>query len=186
MTKLRPRLYLDIDNVLNSDRGFELAKKEQSELYQKIDKDLETNRHELHKLWDKEAVNNLKTILETINPDVYIHSNWRIWFELDDFKSFFNYWGLNSELIKGIVPRYRFTSERFHNLKWHIEGQRILEDDEKTCVDYVVIDDIDMRHIFEDMDVFKTRQVVPHESIGLSGENVKEVLEIFKKNKDRL
>lgn len=44
------------------------------------------------------------------------------------------------KIIKDTVPRYRFSSQRCHDLSWHIDGDRI-GSEEKAYSNYVVIDD---------------------------------------------
>lgn len=180
---VKPRLYLDIDGVLNSKVGDKEGIKKYPKEDALLKDNLLANKDLLHKFWYEPAVKALKYILDTSRPEIYIHSTWKNHFELKDLKKFFDNWGLDSTLIKGIVPQYKFSSERYHNLSWHIQGDRINEKEDKTPVhNYVVLDDLNMTHIFEDRDVFKTRQIVCDPEIGLTMEQAKEAVALFEKN----
>lgn len=179
---MKPRLYLDIDGVLNSKKGDVIASKKYPKENNLLDRNLLKHKDFLHLFWDKEAVDSLRLILETVKPEIYIHSTWKNHFKIPDFISFFKKWNLDSSLIKGIVPNYKMSSERYHNLSWHIDGDRIGSDEATPCKNYVVIDDIDMRHIFEDRDVFKTRQIVTDPDIGLTLDQAETAIKILSKN----
>lgn len=180
---MNPRLYLDIDGVLNSEEGDKIAEEKFPEEIKLLKENLLKHKYFLYKHWYEVAVNNLRTILEAVKPDVYIHSTWKNHFELGDFTTFFEFWNLDATLIRGIVPRYKFSSERYHDLSWHISGDRINADEEEPCTNYVVLDDLDMRHIFEDRDVFKTRQIATNPEVGLTAEDASRAIEILEKNR---
>ena len=179
---LKPRLYLDIDGVLNSTVGDQIAKKKFPEDMNLLAENLLAHKYLLYKHWHEPSVNALRHVLETIKPEIYIHSTWKNHFELEDFTTFFNHWNLDASLIKGIVPRYKFSSERYHDLSWHIGGDRIGDDDTIACHNYVVLDDIDMTYVFEERDVFKTRQLVCNPEVGFTQEQAEQAIALFKKN----
>ena len=176
----KPRLYLDIDYVLNSDQGFDYYKKQNSRDWKIFSENQYKNRDLAYKFWDKNAVNNLKKLIKSVDLDIYIHSNWKRFFELDDFKQFFDYWKIDSSRIKGIVPQYKLSSERYHDLSWHISGDRIQTEDKAPCKNYVIIDDYDMTDIFVERGIFKD-QIVTNPKTGLTEENVKQAIKLLKK-----
>jgi len=174
---MNARLYLDIDGVLNSDHSYKQGKEKYPREYQLIAADMIKYKRFLVKFWGKEAVNNLKILLDEISPDIYIHSTWKHHFSLNKFKQFFKQWNLNDELIKGIVPQYKFSSRRCHNLSWHIQGERIKGKDEKHCHNYVILDDIDLTNTFPEF--FSEHQVVVNSGIGLTNEDAQYAINLF-------
>lgn len=180
----KPRAYLDVDGVLNSDVGNKIASEKYPEDDKLLSENLLKHKHLLYKWWYPEAVTNFRRILETIKPEIYIQSTWKNHFELKDFREFFEYWNLDHTLIKDIVPRYKFSSERFHDLAWHIDGKRIGSDNVAPCYNYVVLDDMDMRYVFEDRDIFKTRQVCTNPEFGITKEDADLAIHLFESNRE--
>lgn len=163
---MKPRIYLDIDHVLNCDQGNRLAKmKFPAEWSQYISAPY-PNRHLAHKFWHKPCVDSLKKIIKETGCEIYIHSSWRRHFDLKEFKMFFENWGIDPDVIAGVIPFYKLSSQRYHDVSWHIGGERILSEDTDPCENYVVIDDYDMSDIF---DCFKD-QIVTSRQKGLTSE----------------
>ncbi|MDB4330280.1 HAD domain-containing protein [bacterium] len=176
---MKKRLYLDIDGVLNSTKGDKVAKVKFPEEWElTMSANWLPHKNLFHKFWDEEAVASLKLILEETKPEIYIHSTWKRHFELDQFREFFEHWGLDSSLIIDIVPQYKFSSERCHNLSWHIKGERLGEDDTEPCECFVILDDYDMTNIDYEGSPFK-KQVVTNEALGLTKEDASKAIEIL-------
>jgi len=85
--KVKIHLYLDIDDVLNTEKGYELATQNTPKLTKLLSEDFEDYKYLAYKLWDKGAIDNLRLILNTSEPDVYIHSSWQWYFKLKHFAS---------------------------------------------------------------------------------------------------
>jgi hypothetical protein len=173
---MKPRIYLDIDGVLNSTTSDKLATETLPEISSLIKKDLYKNKHLLHRLWSPTAVSNLKMIIKETNADVYIHSTWRHHFSLDELKSFFKFWNINKSCIKGLVPQYKLSSERYHDISWHIDGDRLFSRDSKPCSNYVIIDDYNMTNISDKF----VNQIVTDSNIGLTEVQSKKAIKLLK------
>jgi hypothetical protein len=175
---MKPRLYLDIDGVLDSDTSIKEAKIRHPDYFELLQEDYKGHKHILHKLWDFDVVLRLRRLLDEVDPEIYIHSTWRHHFTLDEIISYFKYWSIPTHGVKDFVPQYKFSAERYHILAWHIEGQRCTEDDAEPCANYVILDDYDMTDVFKDKGYFD-RQVVVDASTGLTGDNVDRAIELF-------
>jgi len=186
-TVLKPRLYLDIDGVLNCKIGNKIAKEKYPDIITLLSNEegFEKHKNLAHMLWYSVAVDNLRMILDATNPDIYIHSSWHYHFKLINFYRFFDFWNLDYHLIKGIVPPYLWNAYRDVSIKIHVEGSRLRRIDGyltdvkvKECTNYVILDDHDLTRASDGF--FKERQVIINREKGLTTEDALNAIKMLK------
>ena len=86
--------------------------------------------------WDLEAIGKLKTILDETDSEVVIHSDLRIWNNLEYFKGLFKLHGMDEYVIDVCGPRLDKvkTVEEYLEKTDNIENYVILDDNDELAV----------------------------------------------------
>ena len=123
-------LFLDIDEVLNSDR-WDQAKKP-------------TNADFLESQFDPKAVALLNELVEKIDAQLVLTSTWRLNFELEQMNALFHKVDIKRALISytpNLNAAQGYLTRGNEILKWILDNEAIIQTTAANYTNYLILDD---------------------------------------------